>query len=209
MGYPYNYAFLYGGSGICMALAAYLSLLYRIPVPRIDVKRESFQTAVIGGFKTVLRNRLLLIACVAYLLVYFGNMVQNNMSIFTREAVGRAPEDLAGYQLTLRFSFKMLCGFWLGWLLARTNPKLPLLITAGLQIIQNKGSGHGMDRHSSGTDFMGQVVINLERGSHIQRGLSLQGSPDGFASYPDEASRIMAVTRGVVAAQGQDSVAPD
>ena len=35
------------------------------------------------------------------------------------------------------------------------------------------------------------------------------GSPDGFASYPDEASRIMAVTRGVVAAQGQDSVAPD
>lgn len=134
MGYPYNYAFLYAGSGLCMALAAYLALLYRIPIPRVDVKRESFQTAVIGGFKTVLRNRLLLIACVAYLLVYFGNMVQNNMSIFTREAVGRAPEDLAGYQLTLRFSFKMLCGFWLGWLLARTNPKVPLLVTAGLQI---------------------------------------------------------------------------
>lgn len=33
------------------------------------------------------------------------------------------------------------------------------------------------------------------------------GSPDGFASYPDEAERIMAVTGGVLAAQGQDSVA--
>ncbi|MSU64965.1 MAG: MFS transporter [Opitutus sp.] len=117
-----------------MALAAYLASLYQIPVPRVDIQRESFQTAVIGGFKTVLRNRILLIACVAYLLVYCGNMVQNNMSIFTREAVGRSPEDLAGYQLTLRFSFKMLAGFWLGWLLVRTNPKVPLLVTAGLQI---------------------------------------------------------------------------
>jgi predicted MFS family arabinose efflux permease len=43
-------------------------------------------------------------------------------------------ESLAGYQLTLRFSFKMLCGFLLGWLLTRTNPKVPLLVTIGLQI---------------------------------------------------------------------------
>lgn len=35
------------------------------------------------------------------------------------------------------------------------------------------------------------------------------GSPDGFASYPDEATRIMAVTGGAIAAQGQDLVAPD
>ncbi len=35
------------------------------------------------------------------------------------------------------------------------------------------------------------------------------GSPDGFASYPDEAERIMAVTGGVLVARGQDPVAPD
>lgn len=134
IGYPFNYALLYAGSAGCMALAAYLASLYRIPLPRVDVERQSFQTAVVGGFRAVLRNRLLLVACLAYLLMYCGNMVQNNMSIFTREAVGRNPEDLAGYQLTLRFSFKMLCGFLLGWLLARTNPKVPLLVTAGLQI---------------------------------------------------------------------------
>ena len=28
----------------------------------------------------------------------------------------------------------MLCGFFLGWLLVRTNPKTPLLVTIGLQI---------------------------------------------------------------------------
>ena len=132
--YPYNYALIYAGSAGCMALAAYLASLYRIPLPHVDVERETFQVAVVGGFKAVLQNRVLLIACLAYLLMYCGNMVQNNMSIFTREAVGRSPEELAGYQLTLRFSFKMLCGFLLGWLLARTNPKVPLLVTAGLQI---------------------------------------------------------------------------
>ena len=35
------------------------------------------------------------------------------------------------------------------------------------------------------------------------------GSPDGFAAYPDEAERIMAVTGGVLVARGQDPVAPD
>lgn len=132
--YPYSYAILYAGSAACMALAAFLVRFYRIPLPKTDVERESFNVAVIGGFKSFLSHRVLLIACIAYLLVYCGNMVQINMSIFTHEAVGKMPEELAGYQLALRFSFKMLCGFLLGWLLTRTNPKVPLLVTIGLQI---------------------------------------------------------------------------
>lgn len=132
--YPYNYAILFGGSAVCMALAAFLVRFYRIPLPKVDVERESFNLAVLGGFKAAISYRVLLIACIAYLLVYCGNMVQNNMNIFTKESVGRAPEDLVGYQLALRFSFKMLAGFLLGWLLIRTNPKVPLLVTVGLQI---------------------------------------------------------------------------
>lgn len=133
-GYPYNYAILFGVSATCMALAALLGYFYKIPLPRVDVERESFNVAVLGGFKAMIGNRVLLIACIAYLLVYCGSMVQNNMNIFTREIVGKAPEDLVGYQLALRFSFKMLAGFLLGWLLTRTNPKFPLLVTVGLQI---------------------------------------------------------------------------
>ena len=132
--YPYNYATLFAISAACAGLAAALARRDWIPLPRVDVGRESFSTAVVAGFRSLLGYRVLLVACIAYLLVYCGNMVQNNMSIFTQEAVGRMPEDLAGYQLTLRFSFKMLCGFLLGWLLTRTNPKVPLLVTVGLQI---------------------------------------------------------------------------
>jgi MFS family permease len=133
--YRYNYAILFGGSTICMFLATILVHFYRIPLPKVDVERESFSVAIFGGFKSMISNRVLLFACVAYLLVYCGNMVQNNMNIFTMESVGRAPQDLVGYQLALRFSFKILAGFLLGWLLTRTNPRAPLLVTVGLQIV--------------------------------------------------------------------------
>lgn len=132
--YPYNYALLFSVGAIGMTLAAFLVNLYQIPLPEIEVKRESFSAGLVGGFKAFLGHRILLIASLAYLLVYCGNMVQINMSLFTQEAVGRLSEELTGYQLGLRFSFKMLCGFFLGWLLVRTNPKVPLLVTIGLQM---------------------------------------------------------------------------
>jgi len=131
VGYPFSYALLFAAGAICIGLCALLVRLYRIPIPTVDVQRESFSTAIVGGLRSFLRSRILLIASIAYLLMYCGNMVQTNMSLFTHEAVGRMSEDLVGYQLTLRFSFKILAGFFLGWLLARTNPKAPLLFTAG------------------------------------------------------------------------------
>ncbi|MSU45947.1 MAG: MFS transporter [Lacunisphaera sp.] len=132
--YPYSYALLFVGCTLAMTLAAFLMRIYRIPLPKIEAERESFNVAVLGGFNSILSHRVLFIACAAYLLVYCGNLVQINMSLFTKEAVGRMSEELAGYQLALRFSFKMLTGILLGWVLTRTNPKVPLLITIGLQI---------------------------------------------------------------------------
>lgn len=134
LAYPYNYAALFAGSAASMAVAAFLVRYFTIPLPRTDVEREGFHTALIGGFRSFVSNRVLLTVSIAYLLVYCGNLVQVNMSIFTHEAVGEMGENLAGYQLTLRFSFKIACGFLLGWLLTRTNPKAPLLVTVGLQV---------------------------------------------------------------------------
>lgn len=133
--YPYNYAILFGVSVACTAMSALLVHFYKIPFPKLDIERQSFKVGVLGGFKAIINHRVLLITCIAYLLVYCGNMVQNNMNLFTMESIGRAPENLVGYQLALRFSFKILAGFILGWLLIRTNPKAPLLVTVGLQIV--------------------------------------------------------------------------
>lgn len=95
--YPYNYAILFASSAVCMALASFLVYFYSFPLPKADVERESFNTALIGGFKAFLSHRVLLFASLAYLLVFCGNMVQINMSIFTHEAIGQMSENLAGY----------------------------------------------------------------------------------------------------------------
>ena len=133
--YPYSYALLFTISAGCTIVSAWLITRYRIPVPTQEPPRQSFQDGIVGGFRAVLGYPILLIACLAYLLIYAGNLVQINMSIFTKEAVGQMAENLAGYQLALRFSFKILAGFLLGWLLVRTNPKVPLLVTAGLLML--------------------------------------------------------------------------
>jgi MFS family permease len=133
--YPYSYALLFAISAGCTMISAWLVTRYRIPVPAHEPPRQSFQEGIVGGFRAILGYPILLIACLAYLLMYSGNMVQVNMSIFTQEAIGQPAENLAGYQLALRFSFKILAGFFLGWLLVRTNPKVPLLVTAGLLML--------------------------------------------------------------------------
>ncbi len=132
--YPWNFAMLFGASAPIMALAAVLARLYVIPLPRVEVERKPFKTAVLAGFGRFFSYRLALVACITYLLVYGGHMVQNNMSLYTREAVGVNAEDLVGYQMALRFSFKVIAGFIFGWLLMRTNPRALLLVTALVDI---------------------------------------------------------------------------
>ena len=41
-----------------------------------------------GGFGRFISYRLILVACIAYPLIYSGTMIQNNMVLYTREAVG-------------------------------------------------------------------------------------------------------------------------
>lgn len=135
LSYPNNYAALFAISAAAMGIASYLVRFYRIPPPKADLERPPLRDGIMGGIRAIFRHRVLFLSCLAYLLLYFGFMVQNNMSLFTVKAVGRPSEDLAGYQLALRFGFKMMAGFLLGWLLSRTNAKVPLLATGALSLL--------------------------------------------------------------------------
>jgi MFS family permease len=90
---------------------------------------------VFGGFGRFINYRLIFVACVAYLLIYSGTMIQNNMVLYTREAVGLAEDSFVGYQLAIRFGCKILAGLMLGWILKRTNPRMNLFVTAILVIL--------------------------------------------------------------------------
>jgi len=134
LAYPANYAVLYAATFPLMLLAALLVKRYVVPMPTVEVRRQPFVQGVFGGFGQLVSYRLIVIACVAYLLIYSGTMIQNNMVLFTREAVGLAEDTLVGYQLAIRFGCKVFAGLMLGWLLTRTNPRMNLYVTTLLVI---------------------------------------------------------------------------
>lgn len=133
--YPYNYTLLYGASFPLMLMAAFLVSCYALPLPSVEVERKPFLSGIFGGFGQFVGYRLILVGCIAYLLIYSGNMIQNNMVLYTREAVGLAEDTFVGYQLAIRFGSKALAGLMLGWLLRHTNPRMNLFVTAFLLIV--------------------------------------------------------------------------
>ena len=132
--YPFSYILLYGATLPLMLLAAFLVSRYVVPQPAVETKRKPFVSGLFGGFGRFISYHLILIACIAYLLMYSGHMIQNNMMLYTREAVGLAEDTFVGYQLAIRFGCKVLAGLMLGWILKCTNPRMNLFVTAFLLI---------------------------------------------------------------------------
>ncbi|HKI35030.1 MAG TPA: MFS transporter [Gemmataceae bacterium] len=133
--YPWSFAALFAASVPVMAWAAFQSSWFVVPPPPVEVARRPFVEGVLGGFGRFFGYRLVLIAAVAYVLVYSGHEVLQNISLYTREAIGQEPDRYAGLQLTLRFGFQIVAGFFLGWLLLKPSPKALLLTTAFLSLL--------------------------------------------------------------------------
>ena len=130
--FPWNFAILFAGGFPVMGLAAFISSRFIVPLPDQDAVRQPFVSGVFGGLWDFLTNRILLTATIVTILVYTGNTIPSNMNLYTHEALGDLPEKYAGFQNTLRFSFKVVAGFVLGWLLVKTNPKAGILATASI-----------------------------------------------------------------------------
>ncbi|MBC8352081.1 MAG: MFS transporter [Planctomycetes bacterium] len=83
-------------------------------------------------FRSLLRQRVLLLATVVTILIYAVNGSPSNMNLYSHEALGDAPEQYAGIQNMLRFGCKAIAGGLLGWMLTRTNPRAGILATAAI-----------------------------------------------------------------------------
>lgn len=133
--FPWNFALIFVASAPVLALGALLSSRFIVPLPAHEPPRPSFREEVIGGLVQFFGNRLILVATIAYILVYSGFQVLQNVSLYTQQAIGEPPDQYAGVQLALRFGFKIVAGFFLGWLLIQTNPKTLLIVTASLTLL--------------------------------------------------------------------------
>ncbi len=128
---PWNYVALFGATGPAMWLAAASVALASVPI-RDEPAPQARMSEVLSGLREYFFQSRILLAAAAFLLTYGGTMILNNLSLYTREALGEAPEEYAGLQLALRFGFKALAGFALGWLVSRIHAKASLLATTGI-----------------------------------------------------------------------------
>ncbi len=91
--------------------------------------------AFIYHFRTILQQRVLLYATLVTILVYAGNVIPSNMNLYSSDVLGDLPEKYAGVQNMLRFSFKVVAGSVLGWVLTRTNPRVGILATSSIFLL--------------------------------------------------------------------------
>lgn len=89
----------------------------------------------IRHFRDILTQRQLLLATIVTVLLYSGNTIPSNMNLYTSVVLGDLPENYAGYQNTLRFGFKVVAGFLLGWILTKTNPRAGILLTGSIFVL--------------------------------------------------------------------------
>ena len=134
---PWSYVLLFGASCPAMWLSAVLVQMARVPpVSLCESAAESGVQwkEIWRGLRAYFLNPLIVTAAVGFLLTYGGTMIMNNMSLYAREALGEAPEQYAGIQLALRFGFKSLMGFGLGWLVTRMHARASLMATTSICI---------------------------------------------------------------------------
>lgn len=91
--------------------------------------------AFVFHFRSLLRQRVLLLATLVTILVYAGNVIPSNMNLYTSVAIGGQPADHAGVQNILRFGFKVVAGILMGWMLVRTSPKAGVLVTSTIFLL--------------------------------------------------------------------------
>ncbi|MGE5194502.1 MAG: MFS transporter [Deltaproteobacteria bacterium] len=126
---PWSYVLLFGVTAPAMWLAAGMVSLARLP-PGSEPAPRTGGIAFAQGIRLYFTHPLILIAAFGFLCTYAGGgMIMNNLALYAREAIGEPPERYSGLQLALRFGFKSVCGFGLGWLVTRVHAKAPLVAT--------------------------------------------------------------------------------
>lgn len=192
--YPYNFGLLYLVALPCMLLCAWLMRGFRlVDVP--DERAPAFLDFLRSSARNFVADRRLVIAWIAYLLWYCTLGGLTNLSLYTREAVGRSPLELAGLVMALRFGFKSIAGFGLGTIAARYGARTAMLGTVvfiGLGMAWPFFSwGYGylgafgfMGAGELGGVYFVNYVISISNPAHTTRNLallSLVGPVSSFA----------------------------
>ncbi|MSU69472.1 MAG: hypothetical protein EXS39_01585 [Opitutaceae bacterium] len=131
LSYPYNFGALYLVALPCMILCSILSSRFTLTAVPEEV-HPPFLGYLGQCAKGFVQDRRLVLTWLAYLFWCFTIYSMSNLSLYTREAIGRTPLELAGLIMALRFGCKALAGFGLGSLATRYGTRSALITTVVL-----------------------------------------------------------------------------
>jgi hypothetical protein len=132
LGYPYDYAMIFGLSFPIFGLAALFATRYHVPAATAPETRRGFVEHTFGGLWNFVRQRTFILVILGFFLLEVGLLIKPNAAVHTREAMGIEPKTVAGLTLAVRFGGKILAGFLLGFLAARRGAKAGAIATAFL-----------------------------------------------------------------------------
>ncbi len=127
--WPWNFVAVFGAGVPLMLAAALLAPALVIPeTGGTNPLREPF----LRGLWEFLTTPVLARAILVTVMLYVGNTITANMSLYTAEVLSADSKDYVGYQNAWRFFCKGVVGLLLGWILVKSNPRTGLLITGVL-----------------------------------------------------------------------------
>jgi MFS family permease len=127
--FPRNFAALIALTAPLMTTAALLSTYAVIPLPEREQTRLPFRTAIADGLAAFWDNPVLRLTAIIGILMFCGYEIGPNMTLYTKEVLGKSPDEYVGYQNTVRFTFKVLSGILAGWIVTWSGPRTALWTT--------------------------------------------------------------------------------
>ena len=120
LSFPHDFALIYFLAVPCSLGIAVTALSFRL-TPLEEETRPPFFRFVSDSARSFFGRRVLLVVWVAYVLWYTSLGTTSNMTLYTREAMGRDPADFSALTMVIRFGSKAVGGYLLGWIALRAG----------------------------------------------------------------------------------------
>jgi len=129
--FPDDFALVHLAAVPCLAFIAWNSSRFQL----VAAPEEARQP--LGGFllscgRALAADRTLLVLWLAYFLWYSTANAVTNFSLYTREAMGRDPNEVAGWTMAIRFGCKALGGLLLGAIAVRFGLRASVITSVGM-----------------------------------------------------------------------------
>lgn len=134
--FPNDFALLYFVGMACAAGVSFTSSRFQVVPIKERQETRSLARYVFESAKSFFNVRTLAVLWIAYVLWNSALMAMPNISLFTKQAVGRQPAELSGLIMAIRFGGKSLGGLVLGVIAVRRGIRSPV---AGCVLLMGLG----------------------------------------------------------------------